>query len=152
MLGSARMRTLLLGVAKVLAVPRKTDRGVLVVCCRLIPLVSENVLWVGDAGLADWQSSECCSEVHLTTDLLPRRRGPPDGEGAVRHCKKYRELNVLVANRWGQVRLGSWRRQTRIRARGVTAFFKTASRVEVTPRRAWIALILLPISAGHRLR
>ena len=38
------MRTLPLGVANVLAVPRKTDRGVLAAGCRLIALVSENVL------------------------------------------------------------------------------------------------------------
>ena len=54
MLGSARMRTPLLGTAKVLAVLRNTDRGVLVAGCRMIPLDSENVLWVGDAGLAAW--------------------------------------------------------------------------------------------------
>ena len=50
MLGSARMRTLLLVAEKVLAVFLKTDHGVLEASCMLIPLASGNVLCVGDAG------------------------------------------------------------------------------------------------------
>ena len=67
MLGSARMRTPLLGTAKVLAVLCNTDRGVLVARCRMMPLDSENVLWVGDAGLAAWQSSVLCRAAALSS-------------------------------------------------------------------------------------
>lgn len=83
MLGSARMRTPLLGTAKVLAVLRNTDRGVLVAGCRMMPLDSENVLWVGDAGLAAWQSSVLCRAAALfKTNLRSQRCRPSTSKRA----------------------------------------------------------------------